>query len=216
MVGLVAVTSFLVAGGLGGGKSAALHSSQTLMSNLVTAARTKASATGRKARILVNADATVPARYLRMVVLQVGQQTGPSPADWLTLQTLMLPAGVYIVPNSLNGLVTDATPWKRPSDSADDLVSDLFANQSLAWTLDGDDTAQLWTGMAFTPNGTLASLAGGPPPKGSVVIALGQLRAAGTCLSGEPPVQLEDPARVCGLLLSAYGVPALLADRSAF
>jgi prepilin-type N-terminal cleavage/methylation domain-containing protein len=216
VIGLIAVTSFLLAGGLGNGKSAALKASQATLSNLVTAARTKASATGRKTRILVNADPDVPARYLRLLVLQVAQQTGGSPADWMTLQSVYLPAGIYVVPSVLTGLVIDATQWKRPSNAGDELTSDLFTNQALVYLWDGDSAAQSWTGMAFTPNGTLASLAGGPPPKGSVVIAAGQMRALGTYAPGEPPVQLDDPSRVCGLLLSAYGVPALLTDRSAF
>jgi hypothetical protein len=132
------------------------------------------------------------------------------------LQSVYLPAGTYVMPAALTGLVADATLWKRPSNTGNDLSSDLFTNQDLVYLWDGDFAAQPWTGMAFTPNGTLASLAGGPPPKGSVVIALGQVRAVGTYAAGEPPVRLDDPSRVCGLLLSAYGVPALLTERSAF
>ena len=217
VMGLIAVTSFLLVGGLaGGGKVAVLRSSQATVANLVTAARTKAAVTGRKTRLLVNTDPGAPERYLRFVVLQLAQQPGSSPADWTTVQSVSLSTGTYVAPGSLAGLVTDAAQWKRVSDASDDLASDLFANQNLAYVLEGDTTAQLWTGVAFTPNGTLAALAGGPPPKGSIVIALGEIRAPGTYATGQPGVQLIDPAHVCGLLLSAYGVPALLGDRNAF
>lgn len=217
VIGLVATMSVLLVSGLTGtGKSASLQSAQATISNLITAARTKAPATNRKARLLVNADPGAPDRYLRFIVLQVARQPGTNPAEWDTIQSISLPAGAYIVPGSLTGLVTDATQWKRVSDPADDLASDLFKNQSLTYLIEGDTTAQLWTGVAFTPNGTLAALAGGPPPKGSIVIALGQTRAPGTYQAGLPPVQLASAQTVRGLVLSAYGVPALLNDRSAF
>lgn len=217
VVGLIAATAFFLFRGLAGaGKSAALQSSQAMLSNLVTSARTKAAATGRKTRLLVNNDPGEPERYLRFVVLQVGRQAGASPAEWETVQAVFLPPGVYVVPGSLAGLVADALQWKRTSDAADDLDSDLFANQSLAYVFEGDANAQIWTGIAFTPNGTLASLGGGPPPKGSLVLAFGQLRAPGTYAPGQPSVLLSDPAGVRGLLLSAYGIPALLNDRNAF
>lgn len=217
VIGIIAATAFFLFRGLvGGGKSAALQSSQATLANLVTSARTKAAATGHKTRLLVSNDPGEPERYLRFVVLQVGRQTGANPAEWETVQSVFLPPGVYVVPGSLTGLVTDAAQWKRVSDATDDLDSDLFANQSLAYVFEGDANAQIWTGVAFTPNGTLAALGGGPQPKGSIVIALGQLRPPGSYAPGQPAVQLADPAGVRGLLLSAYGVPALLNDRNAF
>jgi hypothetical protein len=182
----------------------------------VTAARTKAPATNRKVRLLVNVEPGSPERYLRFVVLQLARQPGPSPADWDTVQSVHLPAGIYVVPHSLTGLVADAAGWKRVSDASADLVSDLFQNQSLSHALEGDSTPQLWTGVAFTPNGTLAALGSGPPPKGSIVLAPGQIRPPGSYAVGEPPVQLGDAQAVRGLLLSAYGVPALLNERNAF
>ncbi len=217
VLGLVAATSFLLVRGLGGaGATVSLRASQTTVANLVTAARTKAAATGRKTRLLVSADPVVPERYLRFVVLQLAQQAGSSPADWITVQGVFLTSGTYIAPGSIAGLVTDASEWKRVSDTSSDLTSDLLANQSLTWALEGDIAVQSWTGVAFTPNGTLAALAGGPPPKGSIVIALGEARASGTYVAGQPSVQLSDPANVSGIFLSAYGIPTLLDGRNAF
>lgn len=217
VIGLIAALSFVLISGLtGGGKSVALQSAQATVSNLVTAARTKAPATNRKVRLLVNVDVSVPERYLRFLVLQLARQPGSSPADWDTIQSVSLPGGAYVVPGLLTGLVADATQWKRVSDPAEDLASDLFKNQSLTLALEGDPTAQAWTGVAFTPNGTLAALSGGPPPKGSIVIALGQARPPGTIPAGQPPVQLASAQSVRGLVLSAYGVPALLNERNAF
>ena len=172
--------------------------------------------TGCKTRLLVNVDPATPDRYLRTVVLQVGRQAGPSPANWDTFQRLSVPSGVFVVPASLAGLVATTTEWKRVSDPTADLASDLFSAQMLSHALEGEVAPQWWTGVAFTPVGTLANLVSGPPPKGSLVLAMGQRRAAGDYVPGDPPVELEHPSAVRGLLLSAYGVPTLLRDHNAF
>jgi prepilin-type N-terminal cleavage/methylation domain-containing protein len=112
VIGLIAALSATVFQGLaGGGREAAMRSSQALLANLVTAARVKAAATGCKTRLLVNVDPAVPDRYLRVVVLQMGRQVGPSPANWDTFQRLSLPSGVFVVPASLAGLVVAASEW---------------------------------------------------------------------------------------------------------
>lgn len=220
VIGLIAAMSFFLVSGLtGGGATAALQSGQATVANLITAARTKAPATGRKTRLLVNADPAAQERYLRHLVLQLARQSGASPADWDTIATVTLPEGVYVVPASLTqtgGLVTNPADWKRVSDPAADLVSDLFNNQSLPVLLEGDVAAQLWAGVSFTPNGALAAVGGGPPPKGALVIALGARRTPGSYPPGESPVRLGNPQAVRGLVLSAYGVPALLGGRSSF
>lgn len=217
VIGLIAgLASLLATSFAGGGKAAALHSAQASVAHLLTAARTKAPAVNRKVRLLVHADPNQPERYLRLLVLQVGRQSGASPADWDSVQSVTLPPGTCVVPASLAGLVSDAAAWKRVTDPDDDLVSDLFTNQALSHALEGDVAAQAWTGVAFTPNGTLAALGAGPPPKGYVVIARAQIRPPGTYTAGEPPLLLVNPESVRGLVLSAYGVPALLAERNAF
>jgi prepilin-type N-terminal cleavage/methylation domain-containing protein len=220
VIGLIAGMSFFVLSGLtGGGATAALQSGQATLTNLITAARTKAPATGHKTRLLVNNDAGAPDRYLRLIVLQLARQAGSSPADWDTITTVSLPEGVFVVPASLSqtaGLVGNPGEWKKVSDPAADLVSDLFNNQVLVAPLEGDPSAQTWTGVAFTPNGTLATLGGGQPPKGALVIALGVRRPPGSYLAGESPVQLTNPQAVRGLQLSAYGVPAQLEGRNSF
>lgn len=217
VIALIGALSFFLVGGMAsGGGGAALHSAQTTLANLVTAARTQAAATNRKTRLLIGNDLAQTDRYLRYVVLQVGRQAGASPTDWDTVQAVTLPPETGVVPTSLTGLVTEIGDWKRASDPGAELVSDLLVNQTISHQLEGDTSAQLWMGFAFTPNGTLAALGTGPPPKGYLVIARTQIKASGSYLSGEPPLQLRDPESVRGLILSAYGVPALLNGRSAF
>lgn len=220
VIGLISLLSALLAAGLGGGgRAAALEAGQATMASLITAARTKAPATGRKARLLVNADPASAERYLRRIVLQLARQPGASPADWDTVVDVDLPDGIYIAPPVLTqpaGLVTTPSEWTRTSNPGNELASDLFQGQSVAVLLAGEGAAQTWMGIAFTPNGTLAGVGSGQPPKGYLVVAPGIRRPPGSYSTGESPVQLVQPNSVRGLLLSAYGVPALLNDRRAF
>lgn len=220
VIGLIGAMSFFLVSALtGGGATAALQSGQASMANLITAARTKAAATGRKTRLLVNLDPVAPDRYLRCVVLQLARQAGSSPTDWDTFTTVTLPEGVFVMPPSLTqmaGLMDNPGNWKRVSDRSADLVSDLFANQSASVLLEGDPAPQAWTGVSFTANGTLSPLGSGTPPKGFLVITLGTRKPPGSYTTGEAPIQLVNPQAVRGLVLSAYGVPALLNERSAF
>lgn len=220
VIGLISALSFSLFSGLsGGGATAALQSGQADVANLITTARTKAAASGRKTRLLLNTDPGAPERYLRHWVLQLARQPGSNPADWDTLAEVTLPEGVYVIPASLGqagGLIADPTDWKRVTDPAADLVSDLFSNQLVSVLLPGDASAQSWTGVGFTPHGTLAPLGGGQPPKGALVIALGVPRPPGSYQPGESPIQIGNPQAVRGLILSAYGVPALVGERRSF
>lgn len=220
VIGLIAGLSlFLFTGLQGGGQAAALQSGQAAMANVISSARLKAAATGRHCRVLVGHDPVVAGRYLNTLVFQMARQPGANPAAWDSVQILTLPAGVFVLPAVLNapaGLVADASQWRRVSDPGEELVSGVFRNQNVTIALEGDSSAQAWTGICFTPNGTLAPLAGGPPPRGLLVLALGGIRSPGSYLPGESPVRLNSPEAVRGLVLSAYGVPALLNERDAF
>nr|WP_069963138.1 hypothetical protein [Lacunisphaera limnophila] len=220
MVGLIAgLAAVLITGLPGGGPAAALQAGQATVANLVTSARLKAAATGRHSRVLVANDPAVPERFLHELVLQLARTPGANPPEWETLQTVTLPAGIFVLPATLGspaGLVTDPAQWRRVSEPGEELASGVFRNQQVVVALPGEVAARNWTGLCFTPNGTLAPLAGGLPPRGLLVLAAGGIRAPGSYASGESPVRLAQPDAVRGLVLSAYGVPALLSERSAF
>jgi type II secretory pathway pseudopilin PulG len=220
VIGLIAGLSFVLFAGLqGGGRTAALQSAQATVAQLVSAARLKAAASGRHCRVLVANDPAETDRYLRFLVLQQATDPGANPANWRSVQSVWLPADIYVVPASLTapaGLVADATGWRRVSEPGEELRSGVFQNQATVHALEGDSVARTWTGVCFTPAGTLAPLDSGPPPRGLWVLAPGVRRAPGTYAAGESPVQLVEPDTVRGLVLSAYGVPALLNGRGAF
>ncbi len=211
VAGLVAVLSFVFVGGLGGGgKAAALQSAQATLMNLITAARTKAMASGRSARILVHVDvlsASEPRRYLRYLAIQIQTDTG-----WQTAADPFLPEGIYIVPGNFaavpSGLfAAGPVPWTRNDGSA--LCSTaLRSNQITTETINGT-VAEQWVGIVF-------SAQGGTMQSGDIVLAPGKVRPPGSYSPGESPAELDQPENVRGLTLSSYGVPALVNGRRGF
>jgi prepilin-type N-terminal cleavage/methylation domain-containing protein len=212
VIGLIAVFSFFIAGGLtGGGKTAALQSAQATMANLVTAARTKAMASGQSARVLVHVDVTStgqPLRYLRYVAIQTQTTTG-----WQTVTDAFLPEGIYVVPGNFStvpaGLfaANTPTPWTKADGSALRSTA-LRSNQITPETINSPVTEQ-W--VSFT-----LSASAGTAQSGDIILAVGHARPPGSYLTGESPVELESPENVRGLTLSSYGVPALINARGSF
>lgn len=217
VVALIAVLSFLLLGGLAGnGSGAALQSAQLVVADLVAVARLKAASTGRKTRLLISIDPRREDRFLSLLILQVARQPGASPSGWDSIQRQRLPAGTCVVPDIVTNLVDDPSRWRRTSDPTIPLASDVLAGQVVPVALEGDVATERWAGLAFTPNGTLSSLAGGPPPKGFLLVARCQRIDRNGSDPEQPPLRLLSPPAVRGMVLSAYGVPSLLNDQRAF
>ena len=99
VIGLIAGLSLgLFLGLQGGGQSASLQAGQATVANLVTSARLKAAATGRHCRLLVGNDPADAARYLSTLVLQLARTPGANPGQWDSVQTVSLPAGIFVLP----------------------------------------------------------------------------------------------------------------------
>lgn len=219
VVGLIAGLSFFLLRSLGTGSGNSLQSAQAQLSNLVTAARLKAAATGKRTRLLFHVDPNVnpDARYLRFVVLQQGSDHTAN-STWTTIDYGFLPGNTFVVPANLSnpeGLIPDRDAWRKISVPSDFLISDMLAHVNTL-QLDIDDRAQLWAGFVFTANGTLAPFVGSSSLKGNLAVTLGKARAPGSYEPGQSPIVLLDPEAVRGLALSTYGIPALLNERTAF
>lgn len=211
VVGLIAALSFVLIGGLGGGRSAALQSAQATLANMVTAARSEAMATGRSARVLVHIDPASPAqpaRFLRYLALQSQSATG-----WQTMTDAYLPEGIYIVPGNFTSIpaglfaANTSTPWTKVDGSALRSTA-LRSNQTGAETINSPGAEQ-WVRITISASGTTAQ-------GGDLIVASGRRRPPGSYQSGESPVELDNPESVRGLTLSAYGVPALINSRASF
>ena len=221
VLGLIAAISVVTMSGIfGTGKAGALQSGQATLVNSITAARLKAMSSGRRARLLINADPTYGGteHFLRYVVIQLAREAGNNPANWDTVGSALLPDGVYVVPSSLqqySGLIEDESDWRRTTNQSLTLASEAL-NQTVSLSLDLANQAQLWTGFEFTVAGTTAPLAGLPQPQGIIVLALGERRRPGTYGPGQSPLVLANSNAVRGLTLSVYGIPNLVNERTSF
>jgi len=213
VVGLIASLSFFLLGGLGGGgRAAALQSAQATMANLVTAARTKATASGQSSRILIHVDAMStgqPQRFLRYVAVQTPAAGG----GWQTFTDTYLPEGVYVVPGNFatipGGLFATGTsvPWTKVDGSA--LRSTALRTNEITTETINAPAAEQWVSITISANaGTIQS--------GDIIFATGRRRAPGSYGIGESPVELVNPETVRGLTLSSYAVPVLINSRSSF
>lgn len=206
VLGLVAALSVVLLGGLaGGGKSVALQSGQTLVANLITAARTRAVATGNQTRMLVHHDAGSPLaaeRYLRHLALEelrVG--------SWVTLQSTALPAGVYFLPHQNRtpaGLLPSETAWTKLDGTR--LHSSCLFRTPIQQAVEGT-VAENWIEISFTAQGTTAT-------SGQLVLATGRLLPPGS--GSGSPVVLDGQETVRGLSISGYGLAVLINERSGF
>lgn len=209
VVGLIAVLSFLVVGALQPGRGAALEAAQATMANLLVAARTKAVATNRPVRLLVNFDlggGQSPSRYLRYVALQF-----QSAAGWQSTTDVFLPDGVYVVPGNgavPTGLFAAAdVPWTKPDGSL--LRSTALREQNVVNEAVNGPAVERWLAFPLSALGTTASA-------GDLILSAGQPRPPAQSAQGTSPVELISPEQVRGLAVSQYGVATLIDSRAGF
>jgi len=209
VLALIAGLTAFLAGGLRDHPAAALHSAQATLANLLTAARTRALASGCRVRVLVQADAADAGRFRRTLVLQ--QESGYLSGDWFaTTGVLSLPAGVIVLPyeaRAPEGLYENPGEWTKPSGGR--LHSSSLSGAPVTATVPGA-AGETWDVIQFTPAGTLST------GVGDLVLATVRIRAPGSFAADESPVRAGPPDRVRGVVLSTYGVPALIAGRGGF
>jgi type II secretory pathway pseudopilin PulG len=221
VIGLIAAMVLVLAGGFtGSGKSAALQAGQALMSNLVTASRTKAIATGKRTRILLPLDFSNSTQVLRLIVLQTIRDPDAAVLQWDTFETVMLPEGVYLSPrdpSAYPGMLAPGLDWRRRPTSSIVLGSSIFDGAPQTIDLQDGTEPMLCEGIVFTERGTLAKLDG-------TGISLTSLPFAFVVMSGRKlpsdagsyPVQFDNPNSARGLIVSTHGVPALINSRESF
>lgn len=212
VIGLIGALCLPFVGVVGGGeKSTALRSAQAMLANFIITARVKALASGASTRVLLQVDANHPSqppRFLHSLALQLQTAGG-----WQTVAELSLPDGVYVVPGNFTrlpaGLFADAaaSAWTKAAGSA--LRSTALRDNQLTTEAINAGGAEQWVGIVMAPNGHTAQ-------SGDIVLTVGRVRSPAPSPGGESPVELYNSALVCGLTLSAYGVPALINDRTGF
>lgn len=211
VIGLIAAMSFfLVSGWGGGGQAAALQSAQASLANLVTAARTRAAASGCRVRVLINADVADVARFRRTIALQ--QEVALNSNSWSEPAFVTaLPEGVYVLPyrNRIPvGFYDNQSTWVK-FNSSTPLESSALSGAPVTVAIEGT-LPGVWDLVQFTPAGTLST------GVGDLVVATGRVRPPGSYPTGESPVQASNRDNVRGLSISTYGVPAFINGRSSF
>jgi prepilin-type N-terminal cleavage/methylation domain-containing protein len=208
VLGLIAALSFVLLGSLaGGGKSVALQSGQTLVANLITAARIRAVATGNQTRILVHHDTASPlaaGRYLRQLAMEELRA-----GAWVTLQSAALPDGIYVLPHQNRtpaNLLPGGVNWIKADGTR--LHSSCLFRAPIQQVVDSA-TAENWVEIAFSSQGTTAT-------SGQLVLATGRLLPPGAFGPGESPSALDSQETVRGLSVSGYGLAVLINERGSF
>lgn len=211
VVGLIAALSWTLAGGLPrGNRAAALESGQRTLADVLALARTRAAASGCRARVLVNAEAGNGEEFRRRLLVQREQTLGSNTWSDPVLE-VTLPAGVYLLPyrsRTPAGFFADPAAWTRFA-STEPLDSSALYGAPLTLSVEGG-TTESWDVVQFTPAGTLSF------GMGDLVLASGRRRAPAAIAAGESPVEAIDPGAVRGVSLSLYGLPVLIDGREGF
>ncbi len=208
VVALIAAVAIAMIGAAGGGRrSVALETAQGTVSNAVALARTRAIANGSTVRLLVHNSEQSPLaheRYRRFIVLAEEAE-----GDWRAIDGFRLTDGVYLLPYRTRvpaGMFAVLAEW-RTANNQQVLGSSALANVPMEFRYDSEFVED-WEWLAFTPRGTVDGA-------GSLIVATGRER--GPSVEGaSSPVELTEPGNVRGVMLSNYGVPRLLSDRSGF
>jgi len=207
VIGLIAGLAYFLVGALAdGGRSTALQSGQATIGNLLMVARTQAMASGNRTRILVHHDPASPfagERYLRLLALE--ELRG---GVWHTVQSVVLPSGIYIVPHQNQtppNLYDEAGPWMKVDGSRlhSSCLSSPLVTQAINVTVQ-----ETWAELVFTPHGTTGN-------SGFLVVATGTPHPPGGSLGGAP-IMLKNQDAVRGLQLSAYGLSLSINERTGF
>ncbi len=208
VVALIAGLGMAIIGGAGGGRrTVALQAAQATLANAVTAARTKAIASGRNVRLLVHDSAESPlahARFRRMVVVAEDGAGG-----WRAADVFVLPDGVYVLPHrtrARSGMFVVEAEW-RTTDGEQTLGSSALSHAEMTFS-HASDEVERWEWLAFTGRGTVDGA-------GALVVAAGRWRGTASGAT-DSPIEFLEAGHVRGVMLSNYGVPRLLNERAAF
>jgi hypothetical protein len=207
---MAGLSAWILAGYRGAGGPAALRSAQAAWLNAITVARTYALSSGHASRVLVHIDpgsTARPNRYLRYCVVQ-----SSAGGTWQIISEMYLPEGVFVVPGDFpslpDGLFNEgAAEWVR-ADGVTALRSTVLRSNQIVTEAIRSATAEKWVALSFSSVGTTSQ-------SGDLVLASGRMLPEPVG-AADSPVELTHPDNVCGLTVSAYGLAALITDRTSF
>lgn len=167
----------------------ALEKAANSLHSMVRIARTQAITSGVHSRLIINADSSDPESYLRRigVVLEGSESISVDDEDLDSVlaveRGVLLPEGVYVVPQSGNVVLPDGLPRsiykKKNTDPANDTAVYRFdypLAEPVPVVASGEPE---WICIQFSPNGRLSSCehgGGGLVPRSNqLILSKGQL-----------------------------------------
>jgi prepilin-type N-terminal cleavage/methylation domain-containing protein len=201
VIGIIAA----LAGGVGlalrdNNPGSALRGAQGLTVSALSSARGQAALTQANAKLIVQADKT-NVNFLRAIRIVTTTDNG---ANWKQVGgEIILPSGVYIVPNgTVPGLTLDPAGWGRKS---------TFFSATAPTTVTGITASDgLWISSGWiSPLGVLTTGSGSTIVNGYIVVASGKI-------TGPDAVTLDNYESLRGVDISRYGVATLVNEADSF
>jgi prepilin-type N-terminal cleavage/methylation domain-containing protein len=198
VIGIIAA----LAGGVGlalrdNNPGSALRGAQGLTVSALSSARGQAALTQANAKLIVQADKT-NVNFLRAIRVVTTTDNGTT---WKQVGgEIILPAGVYIVPNgAVDGLTTTGSNRK----------STFFSNAAPSDVL-SNATDNKWISSGWiSPLGVLTTGGGSTIVSGNIVVASGKV-------TGPDLYTIDNDESLRGVAVSRYGVATLVNDADSF
>ena len=203
VIAIIAALAAVVFGGLTGvDKSTSLRSGQAVIANMLSAARSKAMASGHDVLFLVNDNASDVTRYRRMLAVVDRLDTTK------VYSVAYLPAGNYVVPHQSrfsSSLIKDGTDWSTTSGAS---LTSTALSATVSRSVESA-TSETWESFPLYVEGTSNQ-------QGRIVIASGRELSPTEAGNAGAPIQLESPDQVRDMLMSYYGLARMINDKLGF
>ena len=198
VIGIIALLAAAIGVGLrGGDQTIALQAGQSTVASLISATRGRAALANQNAALMVNANASSPDRYLRLLAVGVDNGSGTFVP---TGDGVLLPAGIYVVPPG-----GPSAAQREPGSNWTTLDSSALTGP-VPFALDGVSSEQ-WYILGLTPFGTRSEV--GTPGLGPRLVLSGAQRT-------EDGIVFNNEENVRCLEVSQYGAITLIDNSDAF
>lgn len=203
IIGLTAA-GFALALSDSGGNS--LATGQTLLSTMVTTARTQAAVQQTETRLLIygtRPPAGDPDRFMRLMQVVRAEPAGQT-STWVPASAVVsLPRGIYVVPNSTAGLLAAGVIWPTNPPLTSSLAGPFNPGQ-VAGTPFGTPATAFY--IEFRPDGTVTQV--GTQPYARLLV--------GTAALANNLPQFNNSGAVRGLLIRPSGAVTFVNDANSF
>lgn len=207
VIAVIAILAAVLITGIGGiGKTVKLQTTQSMLSNIVTGARSRAVASNRVVRILIRNTSSAPLYRRQLLILEDGDE------GWILTKSTELPDGIYLLPYRTRipaGFYPAGSESEWRSEDGKNVLGSTALNSSTE-VYNYDRGNETWEYIGFTPQGTSQTGAG------SLVLVTGRERSGVDVANGSFPLEISNPENVRGVKVSTYGIPRLINDRTGF